>query len=222
MRIALLGGTGDVGEGLALRWARDTDHAVVVGSREEEKAGRRVEEYRSRLEERNVACDLEGASNGEAVRDADVVVASVPPGYVVDTLEGVADALPDDAVVVSPAVRMDRDGAGFHYDPPERGSVAELAADAVDDDVSLVGAFQNVAAGALRDLDSELDADVVVTGDDAEAKALVSELAEEIEGIRALDGGPLATTGLVESMTPLLINLAMNNDGMHDLGVKFQ
>lgn len=221
MRIALLGGTGDVGEGLSLRWARDTDHAVVVGSREEEKAARKVEEYRSRLAERNVACELEGASNAEAARGADVVIASVPPGYVVDTLEDVADVLPDHAVVVSPAVRMDRDGAGFHYDPPERGSVAELAADAIDD-VPVVGAFQNVAAGALRDLDSDLDADVVVTGDDAEAKALVSELAEEIGGIRALDGGPLATTGLVESMTPLLINLAMNNDGMHDLGVKFQ
>jgi len=125
-------------------------------------------------------------------------------------------------VLVSPAVQMARDAAGFHYDPPEGGTVAESIAAAAPDGVPVVGAFQNLAAGALSDLDNDLAADVIVTGDDEDAKATVRALAEDIDGLRALDGGPLANTGVVESVTPLLINLAMNNDGMHDLGVRFQ
>ena len=74
----------------------------------------------------------------------------------------------------------------------------------------------------LTDLDNDLDYDVVVTGDDEDARQEIKTLAEEIEGIRALVGGPLAVSGEIEAITPLLINLAMNNDGMHDLGVKFQ
>lgn len=78
------------------------------------------------------------------------------------------------------------------------------------------------AAGALSALDNDLDADVVVTGDDGDAKRTVRRLAEDVDGLRALDGGPLANSDVVESVTPLLINLAMNDDGMHDLGVRFQ
>jgi len=146
---------------------------------------------------------------------------SVPPEYTVDTVDSIAPHLDDDIVLISPAVPMQRDEAGFHYDPPSATSIAELTADAVPDEVPVVGAFQNLAAGALSELDNELVADVIVTGDDSDAKTLVKSLAEEIDGLRALDGGPLAVTALVESITPLLINLAMNNDGMHDLGVRF-
>lgn len=221
MEIALLGGTGDVGEGLALRWARDTDHTVVVGSRTAEKATRKAEEYRTLLSERGVDHDIVDAGNEAAAARAAVIVATVPPQYAPATVEAVADAL-DDAIVVSPAVNMARDAAGFHYDPPAEGTVAEAIAAVVSDGVAVVGAFQNLAAGALTDLNNELDADVVVTGDDDAAKARVRSLAEEIDGLRALDGGGLGVTGLVESLTPLLINLAMNNEGMHDLGVTFQ
>jgi hypothetical protein len=222
MEIALLGGTGDIGEGLALRWAHDTDHTVVVGSRTPEKAEDAVASYRAELDERGVNADLVAASNAEAAARADVVVASVPPQYAPDTVASVADGLDADDVVVSPAVAMRRDAAGFHYDPPESGTVAEAIAEAAPDDVPVVGAFQNLAAGALSHLDHDLDVDVIVTGDDDDAIATVRSLAEEIDGIRALAGGPLAATDLVESVTPLLINLAMNNDGMHDLGVRFQ
>ncbi|AUX10126.1 NADPH-dependent F420 reductase [Halalkaliarchaeum desulfuricum] len=222
MRIALLGGTGDIGEGLALRWAHDTDHTIVIGSRNEEKAQQRAEDYRETLDERDKSYDIEGTRNAAATEGADVVVVSVPPEYATDTVGAVTDALDDDAVLVSPAVRMNRDGAGFHYDQPELGSVAEEIAAVAPEQIPVVGAFQNVAAGALTNLDGDLSADIVVTGDDDEAKQTVTHLAEEIVGIRALDGGPLATSALVESVTPLLINLAMNNDGMHDLGVRFQ
>jgi NADPH-dependent F420 reductase len=222
MRIALLGGTGDIGEGLAIRWARDTDHTVHIGSRDPEKAHSRAEDYREALSERGFETSVEGSGNEAAAAAADVVVVSVPPQYAADTVDTVADGLESEDIVVSPAVSMDRDEAGFHYERPEAGSVAEEIASAAPEDVPVVGAFQNLAAGALTDLDNDLEYDVVVTGNDPEARETVQALAEEIEGIRALIGGPLAVSGEIEGITPLLINLAMNNDGMHDLGVQFK
>jgi NADPH-dependent F420 reductase len=222
MEIALLGGTGDIGQGLALRWARDTDHSVIIGSRDADKAEQKANEYYSSLKETGVTPDIAGYSNEAAADSAEVVVVSVPPEYAPQTVETVATVLDENAVLVSPAVQMSRDASGFHYDPPETGSVAEAIDHAAPDDVPVVCAFQNLAAGALSDLENDLEADVVVTGDDSEAKETVMALAEDIDGLRALDGGPLANTGVVESVTPLLINLAMNNDGMHDIGVRFE
>lgn len=223
MEIALLGGTGDVGKGLALRLIRDTDHAIVVGSRDEDRAVQSASEYEATLEQLGRDRDVAAAGNAAAAERADVVVLSVPPEYAPSTVETVADGLDDETILVSPAVGMDRDAAGFHYAPPEDyDSVAAAIADVAPANVPVVGAFQNLAAGALSDLSNDLQADVVVTSDDATAKERVRGLAEEIEGIRTLDGGPLAVTGLVESTTPLLIDLAMNNDGMHDLGVTFR
>jgi len=222
MELALLGGTGDIGEGLALRWARDTDHTVHIGSRTPEKATDRAADYREELTERGFEVDIEASGNETAAAESDVVVVSVPPEYVTSTVESVADGLDTGDVLVSPAVAMGRDGDGFHYEEPDAGSVAEAIADVAPEGVPVVGAFQNLAAGALSNLDNDLDYDVVVTGDDEEATTLVADLAEEIEGIRALAGGPLANSAEIEGITPLLINIAMNNDGMHDLGVRFQ
>ncbi|MGN8213027.1 NADPH-dependent F420 reductase [Halococcus sp. PRR34] len=222
MRVALLGGTGDIGEGLALRWARDTDHEIVIGSRNAEKGESRAADYRNRLADRGIDTDISGTDNASAAAGSRIVVAGVPPAYAADTIEAVRDDLTEEAIVVSPAVAMARNGTGFHYDTPEAGSVAEAVAAVTPDEVPIVSAFQNLAAGALTDLDRELALDVVVSGDDADAKGVVVELAEEIDGLRALDAGPLANSAEIESITPLLINLAMNNDGMHDLGVRFQ
>ena len=142
-------------------------------------------------------------------------------GFIVDTVETIADRLDSDTVLVTPAVGMKRDEEGFHYNRPGAGSVAALAASAKPDDVSLVGAFHNLPAAGLADLDSEFDWDTLVFGEDAGAKATVSELAAEIEGLRPLDVGGLANAPEVESVTPLLINVAMENDDLHDLRVKF-
>lgn len=222
MDIALLGGTGDIGKGLALRWAHDTDHTIIVGSRDIEKAEMKVEEYRRELRERGVDPDIRTCENETAARDAGIVVVSIPPEYVTSTVESIAPSLSDDQILVSPAVKMERDAAGFRYVAPNGNSIAEEITMVTPDEIPVVGAFQNLAAGALSDLDNDLKADVVLTGDDSEAKCEVESVAEEIGGLRALDGGSLANTALVESITPLLINLAMNNDGLYDLGVRFQ
>jgi NADPH-dependent F420 reductase len=129
--------------------------------------------------------------------------------------------LTDDTVLVTPAVGISRDDSGFHYDPPSHGSVAELVADASPDEIPVVVAFQNLAAGALSDLDHDLGFDVIVTGYDADAKATITSLVEEIDGLQALDGGTLQNSAEIEAMTPLLINLALKNESMHDVGVSF-
>jgi len=220
MQIAFLGGTGDIGEGLALRFARDTDHDIVIGSRTAEKAADRADDYESKLANHGHNVTVAGAENPEAAAGADVVVAAVPAYYLSDTIDAVADEL-GDAILVSPAVGMQRDEDGLHYNPPGVGSVTELAAQAAPDDTPVVGAFHNLAAGKLSNLDAELEWDVPVVGDDDDAKATIVALTDEIETLRPLDAGALANASEVESVTPLLINLAANNDDLHDLGVKF-
>jgi NADPH-dependent F420 reductase len=221
MRIALLGGTGDIGEGLALRWAYNTDHEILIGSRDPERARGKAEEYETELDSRGVDCTIKGFENAMATDRADVVVLAVPAYHLSDTVESVADRLDDETILVTPAVGMRRDDDGFHYNPPPTGSVATLAEQAKPDTVPLVGAFHNLAAGRLADLDSRFDWDTLVFGDETDAKDIVSMLTEEIDGLRAIDAGGLANAAEVESITPLLINIAGQNEGMHSLGVKF-
>ncbi|OLZ39517.1 NADPH-dependent F420 reductase [Natrinema saccharevitans] len=221
MRIALLGGTGDIGEGLALRFARDTSHEILIGSRDPEKARDAVADYEDELEARDADADLKGFGNEMAADRADIVIVSVPPYYVGDTVEAVADSLDSDSVLVTPAVGMQGDEDGLHYHPPEAGSVTELVAQRAPDEVPVVGAFHNLAADALSNLDNELDLDTLVVADDDDAKATVLTVANEIDGLRALEAGPLANAAEVESVTPLVINIAKYNEDMHDVGVKW-
>jgi len=220
MDIALLGGTGDIGEALALRLAYDTTHSIRIGSRDAERAEAKAEEYLNELDSRGLGPDLTGHANAEAAADADVVVLAVPAYHLADTIEAVADGL--SGVLVTPAVGMKRDDDGLHYNPPGAGSVTALARDAVPDDVPVVGAFHNLPAGRLADLDSTFEWDTVVVGDDGDAKRTVMDIAEGIEGLRALDGGGIANAGEVEAVTPLLVNLASENEGLHGLGIRFQ
>ncbi|WP_066411950.1 NADPH-dependent F420 reductase [Halorubrum aethiopicum] len=222
MDIAILGGTGDIGEGLALRLAADTSHEVLVGSRDAEKAETKAEEYTTELDSRGLDREVYGFENVAAAERADVVVLAVPPYHVGDTIEAIADALDDGDVLVSPATGMKRDEEGFHYHKPGAGSVTRIAADAAPEGVAVVGAFHNLAAARLANLDADLGIDTLVIGDDEDAKGIVADIAEGIEGLRALDAGGIANAPEIEGLTPLLINVASNNKGLHDLGIRFQ
>jgi NADPH-dependent F420 reductase len=221
MRIALLGGTGDIGEGLALRWAYHTDHEVVIGSRDPDKARAKAEEYETELSSRGVDRKINGFENAMAADRARVVVLAVPAYHVTDTVEDIADSLDDETILVTPATGMKRDDDGFHYNRPGAGSVTELVASAAPEDVPVVGAFHNLAAGRLADLDADLGIDTLLVADDPDAKDLVRLLADDVDGLRPLDAGGLANAAEIEAVTPLLINVAMHNDGLHDLGVRF-
>jgi len=221
MRIALLGGTGDIGEGLALRWAFHSDHEIVIGSRDPEKARAKADEYEAEITERGVDTKITGFDNTMAADRADVVVLAVPAYHIADTVDAVADSLAEGDILITPATGMQRDEDGFHYHKPGAGSVTKLAVDAAPEGIPVVGAFHNLAAGRLTDLDAELGIDTLLISDDESAKSTVKSLAEDIDGLRALDAGTVANAAEVESLTPLLINLSMNNDGLHDLGVRF-
>ncbi|ELZ94844.1 NADPH-dependent F420 reductase [Haloferax mucosum ATCC BAA-1512] len=222
MRIALLGGTGDIGEGLALRWAYDTDHEVIIGSRDPDKARAKADEYETELSSRGRDVKINGFTNAMAADRASVVVLAVPPYHVADTIDAVSDSLSEDDLLVTPATGIKREDDGFHYHPPKAGSVTALVTDAAPDHVPIVGAFHNLAAGRLADLDADLDIDTLLVADDPDAKETVWLLADGIEGLRPLDAGGLANASEIEALTPLLINVAQHNDGLHDLGVRFQ
>ncbi len=196
--IALVGGTGPEGRGLATRFAL-AGHRVLIGSRE---AARGVEAAQALATA--LGRPVEGADNATAVAEAEIVVIVVPYAAHRATLEGLRDALAGKIVVdaVVPVV-FDR---GPRPVAVEAGSATEEAA-AILPESRVVGAFHNLPAEVLLDPSQPVDADVLVTGGDAEAKQAVMALAEAIEGVRAVDAGPLRFSRFVEGLTVLLIGI---------------
>lgn len=198
--VGVLGGTGPQGRGLALRFAA-AGHRVVLGSRDPARAAGTVATLRA---DHDLADDvpLTGAGNVEAAT-CDVVILAVPFDGVRPTLDAVGDAL-DGTILVSCVNRLGFDGGGPHPLPVEEGSAAELAATLVPA-ARVVGAFHHVPAGHLgRGLDP-VDQDVLVTGDDDDACAVVCRLAEQIPGARSVRAGRLRVTRPVEEMTAVLV-----------------
>ncbi|ADQ69052.1 NADPH-dependent F420 reductase [Halogeometricum borinquense DSM 11551] len=219
MRIAIVGGTGDFGEGIAVRLGVHTDHEVVIGSRTAEKAVEAAVSYGNNIDDES-AERIHGASNSRAASTAEIVILAVPPFHVRDTVRDLSEQL-EETTLVTPAVGLTKDETGFHYQPPDEGSVTELVADAAPDGTPVVGAFHNLPAGQLADLETDLDVDTLVVGNDPDAREMIVELAEEINGVTAHEAGPITNAPEIEGITPLLINLAQYNEQLHDVGAKF-
>jgi NADPH-dependent F420 reductase len=222
MRIALIGGTGAIGAGLALRWAKDTDHEIVIGSRDPERAREAAAEYQQVASEHGSAAKVTGFENAMAADRAAVIILAVPPYHIAATIEAIAEQLSAGDVLISPAAGLRRDDAGFHSRPPSAGSVTQLAAEVAPDEVAVVGAFQNLAAGRLADLEAPLEVDTLVLGDDEDAVATTMDLAADIEGLRPVYAGGIGLAAEVEGLTAVLINVAEANAEMADLGVRFR
>lgn len=222
MELAILGGTGDIGEGLAMRFVADTDHTITIGSRDAAKASERARTYEERLSDHGVETEINGTDNSSAAASADVVILAIPPHHVGDTVEALAedDAL-SDQLLISPAVGMNGDGDGLHYRPPSTGSVTEYVAERAPKSVPVAGAFHNLAADRLADLEATLDVDTLVVADDPAVSERVVTLTADLAGVRPIPAGPLSNAAEVESLTPLLINIARYNEDMHDVGVSF-
>lgn len=217
MKIAILGGTGSIGEGFALRWA--ANHEIMVCSREADKAEKAADEYKERLSNKGVSCSyLGGRTNEMGIRDVDVVVLSVPYNGVTTLLKSLLPHF-NDQIVISLVVPMKKNKL-FEYTPPKQGSAALEIRDVLPKTVKVVSAFHNVSAKKLANPDITLDYDIVVCGDDEAAKRKVMELTSEIKSLRPLDGGGLESSYMNESLTPFLINLAIRNH-LSDLGLKF-
>jgi hypothetical protein len=205
MRVAIVGGTGEEGFGLALRLAR-AGHDVVIGSRADEKARSSVAEARTTLGE---GVNITGAANPEAVAGAEVVLVTVPFTGMVSIYGAIHDALDDGVIVTdctSPLMAA-VGGRASHALRPWHGSAAEFAATLLPPHVRLVASFHTVAAEVLRDLDRDVATDALVCGADAGAKATVGRLIEDIPGMRWVDAGPLAMARIAETLTPLLIGI---------------
>ena len=195
--VAVLGGTGREGSGLAMRWALH-GYRVIIGSRDGEKAQARAAELNA-----EIGGDyLTGMENSAAVQQANLVVLSVPYQAHSSTLESVRDLLDGKVLVdvtvpvVPPKIRT--------VTLPEGKSAAQEAQAIVGDGVRVVSAFQNVSSEKMGDPNAEVQCDVLITGDDEDAKQDVMKLVEAA-GMRGIDAGPLANAVAAESLTPVLV-----------------
>lgn len=205
LTVAVLGGTGNEGSGLAARWAMQ-GYRVIIGSRSPEKA----EAAASELNQRIKADVISGLGNAEAAAAADIVVLSVPYAAHRATLEAVQEQLAGKILVDVTVPLQPPKVRTVHL--PEGQSAAMEAQALLGEDVRVVAAFQNISAEHLADPAHVVECDVLVCGDDAEAKAEVIRLVEAA-GMRGFDAGRIQNAIAVESLTPVLIGLNIRYKG---------
>ena len=169
------------------------------------------------LEESADTCTITGRVNPDAVDRADVVVLSVPYEHVSSIIETIKPYLKDQ-IIISIVVPMKKNGH-FLYAPPESGCAAMEIQGLLPESVKLVSAFHNVSAKKLADINNKMDMDVFICGDHEEANNVVSDLVKDISGLNPMMAGPLEVSCMVESITPLLVNLAKFTKKKH-LGIK--
>ncbi len=197
--ISILGGTGHEGAGLGLRWAK-AGHNIIIGSRTIEKAQTAAAELNARLGSDTVR----GMDNLAAAQAGEIIVLTVPYSAHAATIEAVREAVQGkifvDVTVPLVPPKVSR------VQLPAAGSASQEAQNLLGPQVKVVTAFQNVSAEHLKNPDQPIDCDVLVCGDDKEAKAVVIQLAADA-GMKAWDAGPLANAVVPEALTSVLIGL---------------
>jgi NADPH-dependent F420 reductase len=203
-RVPILGATGDLGLGLALRLVT-AGVRVTIGSRSAERAEAAAERVRATVP----GADVDGLENSEAVAAADLVVLSVPFRAQLETIASIRDSLGPGTVLVDCTVPLAAavGGRATRALGVPQGSAAQAAQEAVPEGVTVIGAFHTVSAATLTDLDHVLDEDVLLCGDRKADKQRVAGLVECIPGLRAVNAGALETAGIVEQLTPMLISI---------------
>ena len=199
--LAFIGGTGAEGRGLATRFA-GAGHPVRIGSRDAVRAEQTASVLRAALPE---GADVRGCSNTDAVAAAEIAILAIPYEAQQATLESLRDALTGKIVITAVVPMEFRDGQARAIVVPE-GSAAEQA-QALLPQSRVIGAFHHVSARKLAKPDVAVGGDCLVFGDDAEAKATVIALVEEIEGLRPVDAGGLAAAYPIEIFTAALVSI---------------
>ncbi|NLI62566.1 MAG: NADPH-dependent F420 reductase [Methanosarcinaceae archaeon] len=239
MKIAILGGTGNIGKGFALRWAHK--HDIVVGSRSKERAAEAAAEFVEFLKERNIKGSIKGDENKAAVEGADVVVIALRYDAVFDTLEHIKPSLKNQ-IILSVVVPMVKDKCYlnkgtepirisvdpeeynadyFCYSVPKEGSAAMEIKKVLPETTDLVASFHNVSAKRLEDFDAVFDLDIAVCGNNQQNKDIIMNLVRDIPGLRPIDVGPIEAAALTEPITPLLLNVAKMDKQFRHAGIKF-
>jgi NADPH-dependent F420 reductase len=197
--LAILGGTGNEGPGLAVRWA-NAGHTIIIGSRSAEKAQRVAGEINAKLGSEQI----KGMANPDAATACEIAVLTVPYSAQNALLETLKPYL-QGKVLINVNVALKPPKVARVYIPPE-GSASEQAQAILGPDVQVVAAFQNVGAHALENLEHPVDCDVLVCGNKKAAKAIALQLATDI-GTRGIDAGPLINAKAVEALTSILIGI---------------
>ena len=206
--VAVVGGTGDLGFGVATRLA-SIGLSVVIGSRAADRAVESAERLSALLPNATVT----GAANDDAVQSASIVILAVPFSAHAPTLKGIAKVARegqiflDATVPLAPAVG----GRPTRMIGVWQGSAAQQVQELLPDHVHVISGLHTISAASLADIEHVFDEDVLVCGDDKEAKATVQALIDRIPGLRSVDCGKLDSARLIESLTPLLIGLNIRN-----------
>jgi len=207
MKISVLGGTGDQGLGIVIRFIQE-DEEVIIGSRKAEKAEAAVAKVKELLKQDDIP-KLSGMSNEDAADKGDILILTVPLAAQMGTLKSVADFV-DGKILIDATVPLDTviGGGPGRYVDLWQGSAAERTAEILKDkNVKVISAFNNISNSHLMNFEEEIDCDCLVSGDDAESKKIAMELINKIPGVKCIDCGPLEKARIVEKITPLLIGL---------------
>ena len=211
MKIGIIGGTGDQGLGLALRFAKEGEQ-VIIGSRNVEKAENAVNILKNMLKT-DECLNVEGMTNEETCTEADLLVLTVPLQAQMITLKSIKNHV-EGKILIDATVPMESclGGSPVKYVNMWDGSAAERTANFLKDkNVRVVSAFNNISAASITNIENKVECDCLISGDDPEAKKEAMQLAEKIPGVRAIDCGDLENARIVEKLTPLLINLNIRN-----------
>ncbi len=214
--IPIVGGTGALGSGLAVRLAA-AGHHVAIGSRD---AGR-AEEAAARVREKVPGATVDGLANAAAAALGPIVFLTVPFRAQSENLTNLKQALTAGQILVDATVPLAAavSGKATRLLGVPQGSAAEQAREMVPDGVTVISALHSVSAATLADPDAELDEDVPVCGDKKDDKRRVADIIGSIPGLRPVNAGALETARLVEGLTPLLISVNIRNKT--HAGIKF-
>jgi len=208
--IAVIGGTGPAGTGLALRFVR-AGEKVIIGSRDAARAQQAAEKIRQRV---GPQAQVSGLENSAACAASDLLVLTVPFEGQAELLKQLKSAIRPGSILIDATVPLAASigGRATRTLGVWQGSAAQQTAELVPKGVSVVGAFHNVSADVLNG-EENVDCDVIVCSDDPAATQITMELAAKIPRIRAIDGGKLENARIVEQITALLIGLNIRHKG---------
>ena len=213
MKVGIIGGTGGMGKGFALRWS--LNHDVIIGSRDAGRASESAAEYTNIAKESfgDIKGTISGNDNVSVAKDSDVLILSIPYENIDSVCSGILSEVKDSCVVVSPIVPMTKTDVGFECVAikDNKPFSYKLVSNHMKDKSKLVSAFHVISEKKLINPTLELDYDIFVCGDDKESVQVVNTLIDEIKGLRSIYLGPIELSYLAEMSTPLLLNAMIRN-----------
>ena len=213
MKIGIIGGTGGMGKGFALRWSMN--HDILIGSRDAQRASQSAEEYTKAAKEAfgEIKGTISGNDNVSISKESDVLVLSIPYENIESTCSQVLPVVKDSCVVISPIVPMTKTDLGFEFIPLKENKPFsyQLVSKHMKDKSKLVSAFHVISEKKLVNPTLTLDYDIFVCGDDQKSVDVVNGLINEIKGLRPIYLGPGALSYFAEISTPLLLNAMIKN-----------